>query len=148
LIIDLPPLKNVFTNLLISWWYRLFFLATLQSVKTRPSQATAVGSGLYGFTWPIFFVRCVGHSGYPYFHDKFTEGVIDQHGPQDTKWRKVDKKKNTPGGLILEGPNLYIKGHENEYGPHGYMTLEFDGARLNEIVHAPDSSVVYERELV
>jgi hypothetical protein len=96
--------------------------------------------GLYG--------RCVGHSGYPYFHDKFTEGVIDQHGPQDTTWRKVDKKNNAPGGLILEGPNLYIKGHENEYGPHGYMTLEFDGARLNEIVHAPDRSVVYERELV
>jgi hypothetical protein len=48
-----------------------------------------------------------------------------------------------PGGLILRGPNQYVEGHESEYGPHGYMTPEFDGARLNEIVHAPDRSIVY-----
>jgi hypothetical protein len=98
------------------------------------------GWGLYG--------RCVGHSGYPYFHDEFTEGTIVQDGPQQTRWRKVDTKNAVPGGLILEGPNQYIEGHEREYGPHGYMTLEFDGARLNEVVHAPDRSIVYERELV
>ncbi len=97
--------------------------------------------------WGVYG-RCVGHSGYPYFHDKFTEGAIVQHGPQDSSWRKVDSKNAVPGGLILEGPNLYIPEHENEYGPHGYMTLEFDGAHLNEIVHMPDGSIAYERELV
>jgi hypothetical protein len=50
-------------------------------------------------------------------------------------------------GLILEGPNPYIPGHVNEYGPNGYMTLEFNGQHLNEIVHAPDGSVAYAREL-
>jgi hypothetical protein len=97
--------------------------------------------------WGIYG-RCVGHSGFPYFRDKFTEGTITQHGPQDTAWRKVDFKNMVPGGLILEGPNPYISGHENEYGPHGYMTLEFNGEHLNEIVHAPDGQIEYERELV
>jgi hypothetical protein len=83
------------------------------------------------------------NSGYPYFHDEFTEGTIVQDGPQETKWRKVDTKNAVPGGLILRGPNQYVEGHESEYGPHGYMTPEFDGARLNEIVHAPDRSIVY-----
>ena len=53
-----------------------------------------------------------------------------------------------PGGLILEGPNPYIPGHEHEYGPHGYMTLEFKDEQLNEIVHAPDGSPVYARQLI
>lgn len=96
--------------------------------------------GLYG--------RCIGHSGYPYFRDKFTDGTVVEHGPQDTAWRKVDVKNMVPGGLILEGPNPYIPGHANEYGPHGYMTLELRDTHLNEIVHTPDGSVTYERELV
>jgi hypothetical protein len=97
--------------------------------------------------WGIYG-RCIGHSGYPYFRDKFAEGTIIQHGPQDTTWRKVDFKHLVPGGLILEGPNPYIPGHEDKYGPHGYMTLEFNGDRLNEIVHTPDGSIIYERQLV
>ena len=92
--------------------------------------------------------RCVGHSGYPYFRDKFTEGTIVQSGAQDTTWRKVDTKNLVPGGLILEGPNMYVKGEENTYGPNGYMTLEFDDDHLNEIVHAPDGSIIYEQQLV
>jgi hypothetical protein len=91
--------------------------------------------------------RCVGHSGYPYFRDTFTEGTLVERGPQDTAWRKVVTGKMAPGGLVLEGPNPYIPGHAQRYGPHGYMTLELDGPRLNEIVHTPDGSIAYEREL-
>lgn len=91
--------------------------------------------------------RCVGHSGYPYFRDSFTQGTVVQSAPQDSAWRQVAVKNLVPGGLILEGPNPYIKGDENDYGPNGYMTLEFNDNRLNEIVHAPDGSVAWEREL-
>jgi hypothetical protein len=92
--------------------------------------------------------RCVGHGGYPYFRDSFTEGTVVERGPQDTARRKVGPRDEVPGGLILEGPNLYIPGHTDRYGPHGYMTLEFDGPRLNEIVHTSDGSIAYERELL
>ena len=78
--------------------------------------------------------------------DRFTSFV--QHGPQDTTWRKLDFKHLVPGGLILEGPNPYIPGHVEQYGPHGYMTLEFSEAHLNEVVHAPDGSIASERQLV
>jgi hypothetical protein len=91
--------------------------------------------------------RCIGHGGYPYFRDDFNEGVIVQRGPQDTVWRKVGEKHMVPGGLILEGPNPYLPGHENKYGPHGYVTLEFSDDRLNEIVQTPDGSITYEKEL-
>jgi hypothetical protein len=91
--------------------------------------------------------RCAGHSGYPYFTDKFKEGTIVERGPQDTTWRKVGFKNMVPGGLILEGPNHYIPGYENKYGPHGYITLELNGEHLNEVVYTPDGSITYEREL-
>jgi hypothetical protein len=98
------------------------------------------GWGLHG--------RCVGHSGFPYWRDHFTEGTVESRGPQDTAWRRVGTKNLVPGGLILEGPNPYVPGEENKYGPNGYMTLELDGPHLNEIVHAPDGSIQYDRQLV
>jgi len=97
--------------------------------------------------WNIYG-RCIGHSGYPYFRDTFTEGSVIASGPQDTSWRKVDLKNMVPGGLMLEGPNPYVKGDENDYGPNGYLTLEFDDDRLNEIVHTPNGEVAFERQLV
>jgi hypothetical protein len=96
--------------------------------------------GLYG--------RCVGHSGYPYFRDNFSIGQVKQKGPHDTAWRKLPAKNLVPGGLVLEGPNPYILNYEDEYGPHGYMTLEFRDDQLNEIVHTPDGSVAYQQQLL
>jgi len=96
--------------------------------------------------WGIYG-RCAGHSGFPYFRDKFTEGSIVKRGPQDSVLRKLDSKNAVPGGLIIEGPNPYIPDHINDYGPNGYMTLEFSDDRLNEIVQMPDGSVAYEREI-
>jgi len=96
--------------------------------------------GIYG--------RCVGHSGYPYFTDKNNAGTVSAPGQQGSVWRTVGMKNMVPGGMILEGPNPYVKDHEKEYGPNGYMTLELDGNRINEIVQMPDGSRAYEREIV
>jgi hypothetical protein len=95
--------------------------------------------GLYG--------RCIGHSGYPYFKDQFNEGRIVKCGPQDSQWRQVGLKGLVPGGLILEGPNPYVEGHAEKYGPQGYMTLEFRDDQLNEIVHTPDGEIALERQI-
>jgi len=96
--------------------------------------------GIYG--------RCVGHSGYPYFTDKNNAGTVSAPGQQGSVWRTVGMKNMVPGGMILEGPNPYVTDHEKEYGPNGYMTLELDGNRINEIVQMPDGSRAYEREIV
>ena len=75
-------------------------------------------------------------------------GSIVATGPQETAWRQVAPQNLVPGALILEGPNLYIPGHAPEYGPQGYMTLDFSDRHLNEVVHMPDGSIAYQRELV
>jgi hypothetical protein len=134
--------------------------------KTKGSMAAQLGELLTGkklFAWywghehrcmlfdrhPAWGIygRCIGHSGFPYFTDKFTDGSVVRPGPQDTNWRQVAAKNTMPGGLILQGPNLYVPEHEKEYGPNGYLTLEFDGTRLNEIVQAPDGSILYNQEV-
>ena len=99
--------------------------------------------------WDIYG-RCVGHSGYPYFTDKNKAGTVSAPNPvaQGSSWRTVGMKNMVPGGMILEGPNPYVKKHEKEYGPNGYMTLELNGEHLNEIVLMPDGSRAYERPLV
>jgi hypothetical protein len=97
------------------------------------------GWGLYG--------RCVGHSGYPYFRDKLDGFPKEPDFPKAT-WRKLQAKNLVPGGLVLNGPNPYVEDHPDEYGTQGHMTLEFDDGRLNEIVHLPDGTRVYERQLV
>ena len=99
--------------------------------------------------WNIYG-RCVGHSGYPYFTDKNKAGTASAADPkaQGAIWRTVGMKNMVPGGMILEGLNPYVKDHEKDYGPNGYMTLEFNGDRINEIVQMPDGSKAYEREIV
>lgn len=93
--------------------------------------------------------RCVGHGGYPYFRKNWTElgGAID---PANKDWFLLPGKSFAPSGRVLDGPNPHIGGNDdpNKYGPQGYMTVEFSGAHLNEIVHAPDGTILYEKQLV
>lgn len=87
--------------------------------------------------------RCIGHGGYPYFRDRLT------HLPaaEGTVWRRLESKNLVPGALILDAPNPYVEGEEDKYGANGYVTLDFDERRLHETIHAPDGTVVRERQL-
>jgi hypothetical protein len=40
-----------------------------------------------------------------------------------------------------------VEGEEDRYGANGYVTLEFDEHRLHETIHAPDGSIVRDRQL-
>jgi len=93
-----------------------------------------------------FYGRCAGHSGYPYFRDKLGAVPVEIE-THDVKWRRMPANNLAPSGLILDGPNQYIPGEEEDYGANGYMTLEFRDDKLNEIVHAPDGTSLYQREL-
>ena len=94
--------------------------------------------GLYG--------RCVGHSGYPYFRDDLEGHVVSEEKTDGARWYRVGAKNLSPGALVLDGPNKYMKEDEvAKYGPNGYMTLDFDGERLTEVVHAADGKELYQR---
>lgn len=93
--------------------------------------------------------RCVGHGGYPYFRKPWGDigGTKDK---DNSNWFILPKKNFAPGGRALDGPNPFIGDGDdpNRYGPQGYMTVEFSGPHINEIVHLPDGKVIYERQLV
>ncbi|MEP7153020.1 MAG: metallophosphoesterase [Nitrospira sp.] len=89
--------------------------------------------------------RTVGHGGFPYFRDNLN-GVPAEAGQPN--WFRLGASNMVPGGLVLDAPNKYIKHHEAEYGPNGYVSLEFDGAKLNEIVQEPDGTIIFDRQLI
>jgi hypothetical protein len=89
--------------------------------------------GLYG--------RCIGHSGFPYFRDGL--GPC----PPEPEWTRLRSKNLVPSGLLLDGPNPYIKGRETEYGPNGFVVLEFSGRQLKELVLDADGTVLRKTDL-
>jgi len=92
--------------------------------------------------------RCIGHSGYPYFRDIFPGALKPQINSNGSRWIALIARKGAPTGMVLDGPNPYIVGHQNQYGPNGYLTLEFSDRQINEIVHAADGTPLYNRPLV
>jgi hypothetical protein len=93
-------------------------------------------------TWGVLG-RCIGHGGYPYFRDNLG-GFPVADGPM---WRRVGAKNLVPSAVVLDAPNPYVEGEADKYGANGYVTLEFDDRRLNEVIHAPDGTVLRQRQL-
>ncbi len=94
--------------------------------------------------WGLFG-RCVGHGGYPYFRAAVAEFP---EVPGREGWRTLPARNVAPPGVVLDGENPFVKGYEAEYGPNGYMSLEFEGPRLIEVVHAADGTELYRGQVV
>jgi hypothetical protein len=88
--------------------------------------------------------RCIGHSGYPYFRDK---RVLGGQPPATPLWRNLAGKNLVPGAKILDGANDFISDHGEDYGPNGYVTLEFSGPRLVETYCMPGGDAVLRQEV-
>jgi Calcineurin-like phosphoesterase len=95
-------------------------------------------------TWGLG--RCAGHSGFPYFREVERQLPGVQKNPDGTEWRAVAAGA-TPKGLVLDGANAYVKEHEGDYGPNGYLSLLLSDTKLDERVHAADGTLLYEKEL-
>src|SRR5262249_41446364 len=67
--------------------------------------------------------RCIGHGGYPYFRTR-PAGAEPARQTGDFTWYRLRPRNLIPGGLLLDGPNPYVAGHEQQYGPNGYAVLE------------------------
>ncbi|HEV2988078.1 MAG TPA: metallophosphoesterase [Candidatus Angelobacter sp.] len=92
------------------------------------------GWNLYG--------RCVGHAGMPEVRPKAWGAPV-----KSRQLRRLEKKGDVPGALVLDGPNLLIPKEEEKFTPHGFVTLEFDGPRLVERYHDPDGKEFHSAEL-
>ena len=60
-------------------------------------------------------------------------------------WIQLSASPDAPSCLVLDGPNPLVKGEEQRFGPHGYLTLEFDGPELIEHVYLPDGREIFKR---
>ncbi|MEZ0390496.1 MAG: metallophosphoesterase, partial [Verrucomicrobium sp.] len=99
---------------------------------------------------------CIGHGGMPDTRSKKVTqlSVAQRHQTPsgEMQWRSFDPlmedgRQVCPGGLVLDGENLYIKGEEREFSPHGYAVLNFKGADLIEEIYTPDGTVIHTRNL-
>ncbi|MCE9555707.1 MAG: trypsin-like peptidase domain-containing protein [Planctomycetes bacterium] len=98
-----------------------------------------------------FFGRCLGHGGMPYRRKKVADYPIDESFAADFRsgayqWRKCAGTV-IPMAHYLDGPNPYVEEAPDEYGPHGFMTLEFKRASFTESVYDADGRLLYENKL-
>ena len=88
--------------------------------------------------------RCVGHGGFPYFREM---KVLGSDAPKTPEWKTLQSKNLVPSARILDGENSYIDDNPSDYGPNGYVTLEFDREELFEIVHMPDGTQLWNQPI-
>jgi hypothetical protein len=88
--------------------------------------------------------RCVGHGGFPYFREK---KVLGDAPPAKPEWKNLTSKNLVPSAKILDADNPFITEAPKDYGPNGYMTLEFDDENLTETVHMPDGTPVWKKPI-
>jgi hypothetical protein len=65
----------------------------------------------------------------------------------DNSFYRVEGTQPNPSCLFLDGPNPDIKGFEDRYLPHGYVSIELDGPKLIETFHGTSGAVLHEAEL-
>jgi hypothetical protein len=107
-------------------------------------QEPDAASGLLG--------RCIGHGGMPQGR-KETRDLPKAAGQEKADWRQAPARVDATGTriappfLVLEGPNPYIPGEEEDFTPHGYAVLTLDGPHLTEQVMDTEGKVIYEKAL-
>jgi Calcineurin-like phosphoesterase len=94
------------------------------------------GSGLLG--------RCVGHGGIPSPRKRMVTDAPADRTLNGVAWKRLSATMEAPPCLVLDGPNPLIPGEEQKFGPHGYLTLDFDGPNLIERVHLPDGTEIFQ----
>ena len=92
--------------------------------------------------------RCLGNGGIPQApKDVVRNAPADAGHPAaaGTSWRRLEKKDNVPGCIVLDGPNAAMKkdSDRKRFVPHGFMTLELNGPSLTERVFLSDGTEIF-----
>jgi hypothetical protein len=91
--------------------------------------------------------RCIGHGGIPAPRKADVIAAPTEHQTNGVSWKRLPADGNSPSCLVLDGPNPLITGEEQKFGPHGYLTLEFDGPNLTERVHLSHGAEIFKNRL-
>ena len=87
--------------------------------------------------------RCIGHGGFPGFRDTDVGAKGDVY-----EWIHLKQRPHAPEAMLLDGPNFWVTEAPEQYGPHGYVFLEFDGVKAWETYRTPDNIAVGPRSLL
>ena len=97
----------------------------------------------YGLT-----ARCLGNGGIPEPRNAEVMAAATDKSIGNLKWKRMAKTGESPSCLVLDGPNVFVEGEEEKFGPHGYMTLDFIGPELKERVFHADGTLLFESTIV
>jgi hypothetical protein len=86
--------------------------------------------------------RLLGNGGIPAFRKQAVRNAPSVHDAAGVSWRRLEATPASPAAEYLDGPNPYIKGKEEKFVPHGYVTLELGAERLLERLHLPDGTEI------
>jgi hypothetical protein len=62
-------------------------------------------------------------------------------------WKRMDATADSPGALILDGPNPDVAGEEDKFVPHGYMTIELQGPKLVERAFLANGTEIFSQTI-
>jgi hypothetical protein len=99
--------------------------------------------------WGLF-ARCLGNGGIPEARNREVRNAPQERAESYVTWRRLEvnpQKPWSPRSLALDGPNPDVKGRENDFVPHAYMTLQFAGSNLTERVFLPDGTKIFENTI-
>jgi hypothetical protein len=93
---------------------------------------------------PVFGLlgRCLGNGGIPEPRKGSVKAAPAERTIGNVTWKRLTATADSPSCLVLDGPNPAIKGEENKFVPHGFMTLEFNGPALVERVLLADGTEI------
>jgi hypothetical protein len=86
------------------------------------------------------FGRCLGNGGIPEVRKRDVKAAPVDRSVGPVAWKRMTATADSPSCLVLDGPNAAIKGDEEKFVPHGFMTLEFNGPDLTERVFLADGT--------
>lgn len=86
--------------------------------------------------------RCLGNGGIPEARKKEVRDAPVHATVGAVTWRRLSATQDSPACVALDGPNPDIPKEQDKFVPHGFMTLEFDGARLVERVFLSDGQEI------
>ncbi len=91
--------------------------------------------------------RCLGNGGIPEVRKRDVKQSPTEKEVGKFMLKRMSRTSDSPSCLVLDGPNPDVKGDEEKFVPHGYMTLEFDGPKLTERVLLADGTEIFKAEI-
>lgn len=91
--------------------------------------------------------RCLGNGGIPEPRKSSVVEAPTEQMVSSIFWKKLPRTADSPSCIVLDGPNKFIKGEEDKFVPHGFMTLEFKGPTLTECVFLADGTEIFQNDI-